>query len=143
MYDAYDKRDLACKANYFEKQLKELEKGKNLALKQHVEAQKVTEGIMSYAKEDEKKWYENQHDLGKALKEAEMLKANLKKMKAYVDEQFSINMLACPKDVKASVARGENLFAIAFIEVELIDSQEVIEAPELSIGGDYIDVAPL
>lgn len=76
MHDAYSKRDISHKVESLKKQLKELEKNKNLALEQYVEPKKAVE-------EAGKKWSQNEYDLGEALREAESLKVGLKKMEAY------------------------------------------------------------
>lgn len=50
------------------------------------------------------KWPQNKHNYSDALRENEILKADLKKIMAYTDD--TISMLSCHYDVKASVIRG-------------------------------------
>lgn len=65
---------------------KKLGREKNLELEQHVKTKQAVEKGRVHAEEAENKWSQNEHNLCKALKENEILKANLKKIEIYANE---------------------------------------------------------
>lgn len=61
-----------------------------------------------------------------------MLKVKLKKMQDYEDKQHNLGILTGCKDFKAIVTKGDPLFPMASMVVELIDYQdEDVETIEL------------
>lgn len=58
-----------------------------------------------------------------------ILKANLKKMETYVDEQYAICILAGHEDINSHVAIGETLSPMTSSYVELTYSKEDIKRP--------------